>query len=153
MKPIDYTNILLVEDSDEDFITVQRAFQKAGAKNNLFRLKTGDLAVKYLLRKDEYSDLTDELPGVILLDLNLPGLDGREVLRIIKTEESLKRIPVIVLTTSGDQMDIDACYEIGANSYIQKPVEFTGFVSALSMLTDYWFEISVLPKTESPGRS
>ena len=85
-------------------------------------------------------------PGIILLDLNLPGTDGREVLAEIKGDPSLKTIPVIVLTTSTDEIDIERCYQAGANSYVHKPVGLDGFMTALQRLKDYWFEIVVFPK-------
>jgi CheY-like chemotaxis protein len=85
---------------------------------------------------------------VILLDLNLPGTDGPEVLRVIKGDEFLRRIPVIVLTTSSAPADIQQCYDCGANSYIVKPVELENFVDAVARLRDYWFKIVVLPRFE-----
>lgn len=81
-----------------------------------------------------------------MLDLSLPGTDGREVLKIIKSDLKLKKIPVVVLTTSNDIKDIEKCYELGANSYIQKPVGFEGFINAITKLKEYWFEISILPR-------
>jgi two-component system response regulator len=85
---------------------------------------------------------------VILLDLNLPGTDGREVLEEIKRDADLTRIPVIVLTTSSDQRDIDRCYQAGANTYIQKPVDLESFFRAIAQLKEYWFEIAALPRCE-----
>jgi two-component system response regulator len=82
--------------------------------------------------------------------LNLPGLDGREVLRQVKTNSSLRRIPVIVLTTSNSETDIEQSYADGANSYVQKPVDIQGFVQAITRLKDFWFEIAVLPKEKMP---
>ena len=76
----------------------------------------------------------------------MPGTDGREVLRIIKSSPKLNKIPIVVLTTSSDEKDIESCYESGANSYIQKPVNFEGFINAITKLKEYWFEISILPK-------
>ena len=86
---------------------------------------------------------------MILLDLNLPGTDGRDVLAEIKRDEHLKLIPVVVLTTSSDERDIEKCYQAGANSYMKKPVDLGGFVSAIQRLKDYWFEIVILPKVGS----
>ncbi len=147
MKPHNPSRILFVEDSEEDFLTVKRAFKKAGIKNSIFRVKTGDDAIDYLNKEGKFeNDPEVTRPGLIFLDLNLPGLDGREVLRKIKSSTDNRKIPVIVLTTSGDERDIEDCYQDGANSYIQKPVEFSGFVEAMSRLKDYWFEISILPK-------
>ncbi|MBS1212917.1 MAG: response regulator, partial [Proteobacteria bacterium] len=88
-------------------------------------------------------------PIVILLDLNLPGTDGREVLAEIKQDERLRQIPVVVLTTSSDERDIERCYQMGANSYIKKPVDLEGFMRAIQLLKDYWFEIVILPKQDS----
>jgi two-component system response regulator len=86
-------------------------------------------------------------PAIILLDLNMPGTDGRTALKEIKTDPKLKDIPVVVLTTSNDHIDIDACYEDGANTYIHKPVDLDGFFSAIKQLKEYWFEVAILPKT------
>jgi CheY-like chemotaxis protein len=139
--------ILLVEDSPEDFETTERAFRRSGLKNPIYRCADGDAALDYLHRRGQYSD--PEMaprPGVILLDLNLPGTDGREVLSEIKNDPKLKQIPVIVLTTSKDERDVEVCYRCGANSYIQKPVDLDGFMKAIERLNDYWFEVVILPK-------
>ena len=85
---------------------------------------------------------------IVLLDLNLPGTDGREVLRTIKQDENLKKIPVIVLTTSTNEKDIEGCYAAGASSYLSKPVDLGGFMASIQRLTDYWFEIVILPRGE-----
>jgi CheY-like chemotaxis protein len=139
--------ILLVEDSPEDFEATLRAFQRAGLKNPVRRCEDGDDALDYLFRRGRYADPEEApRPGVILLDLNLPGTDGRQVLSEIKAADHLKEIPVIVLTTSSDERDINACYRAGANSYIQKPVDLEGFVQAIERLNGYWFEVVILPK-------
>ncbi|MES1241290.1 MAG: response regulator [Acidobacteriota bacterium] len=141
--------ILLVEDSPEDFEATQRAFRKSGLKNTLRRCEDGEEALDYLFHRGRYADPESApTPGVILLDLNLPGTDGREVLAEIKNDERLKKIPVVVLTTSVDERDINVCYRSGANSYIQKPVDIDGFVKAIERLNDYWFEVVILPKEE-----
>jgi len=139
--------ILLVEDSPEDFETTERAFRRSGLKNPIYRCADGEEALDFLYRRGRYSD-PDQAPrpGVILLDLNLPGTDGREVLSEIKNDPNLKQIPVIVLTTSKDERDIEVCYRCGANSYIQKPVDLDGFMKAIERLNDYWFEVVILPK-------
>jgi CheY-like chemotaxis protein len=139
--------ILLVEDSPEDFETTERAFRRSGLKNPIYRCADGDEALDFLHRRGQYSD-PDKAPrpGVILLDLNLPGTDGREVLSEIKNDPGLKQIPVIVLTTSKDERDVEVCYRCGANSYIQKPVDLDGFMKAIERLNDYWFEVVILPK-------
>lgn len=139
--------ILLVEDSPEDFETTERAFRRSGLKNPIFRCADGDEALDFLFRRGRHADAPQ--PGVILLDLNLPGTDGREVLSEIKADPELKQIPVIVLTTSSDDRDVAACYKAGANSYIQKPVDLDGFMQAIERLNDYWFEVVILPKVQN----
>jgi CheY-like chemotaxis protein len=139
--------ILFVEDSDEDFETAIRAFKKSGMANPFHRCVDGDSAIDYLTRKGIYADTQKfPRPELILLDLNLPGTDGREVLDVIKANPDLKTTPVIVLTTSGDEKDIQSCYSAGANSYIQKPVSLEGFIKAIQTLSEYWFEVVILPK-------
>jgi CheY-like chemotaxis protein len=140
--------ILLVEDSPEDFETTERAFRRSGLKNPIFRCADGDEALDYLHHRGRYSEPENApRPGVILLDLNLPGTDGREVLSEIKNDPQLKQIPVIVLTTSKDERDVEACYRCGANSYVQKPVDLDGFMKAIERLNDYWFEVVILPRS------
>jgi two-component system response regulator len=141
--------ILLIEDSPEDYEATLRAFRRSGLKNPIHRCEDGEEALDYLFRRGRYADpASSPCPGVVLLDLNLPGTDGREVLAAIKGDERLKEIPVVVLTTSSDERDINACYRAGANSYIQKPVDIDGFVKAIERLNGYWFEVVILPKVE-----
>lgn len=142
------TLILMVEDSPEDYGTTLRAFKKVGLNNKIVRFEMGDECLDYLFGRGKYKGEEIILPGLIMLDLNLPGIDGREVLKIIKSDPKLKKIPLIVLTTSNDIRDIEKCYQLGANSYIQKPVGFEGFIYAITKLKEYWFEISILPKIE-----
>ena len=138
--------IIIVEDSPEDYDTTLRAFKRVGMKNKVIRFEMGDDCLDYLFGRGEYEGKAIVLPGLIMLDLNLPGTDGIEVLKIIKSDLKLKKIPVVVLTTSNDVNDIEKCYQLGANSYIQKPVGFEGFINAITKLKEYWFEISILPK-------
>jgi CheY-like chemotaxis protein len=139
--------ILLVEDSPEDYETTQRAFRRSGLKNPIFRCADGDEALDFLFHRGRYADAAKApRPGVILLDLNLPGTAGREVLSEIKADPALMQIPVIVLTTSSDERDVQACYRAGASSYIQKPVDLEGFMRAMERLNDYWFEVVILPR-------
>lgn len=132
--------ILIVEDSPDDFEATRRAFTKANLRNRIHRAESGEEALSYL-RND-----TNQRPGIILLDLNMPGLDGRKTLEIIKQTRSLQSIPIVVLTTSNDERDVEACYKLGANTYIQKPVDFDGLIAAIRRLKEYWFEIAILPK-------
>ncbi len=132
--------ILLVEDSEDDFEATKRAFAKTNLINPIRRFISGEEVLAYL-------DIAENaMPGLILLDLNLPGMDGRKTLEIIKQNADLRRIPVIILTTSNDERDVTACYELGANTYIQKPVDFDGLIEAIKQLKEYWFEIALLPK-------
>ena len=135
--------LLIVEDSDDDYLFTQRAFKKAKLANPLHRCSNGDDALDYLFRRNGYEDV--QHPQIILLDLNMPGTNGHQVLKEIKTDSALAKIPVIVLTTSDDPRDIERCYQAGANSYVQKPVDLEGFVAAMTRLKDYWFEIALLP--------
>ncbi len=142
--------ILLVEDSPEDYETTLRAFERAGVANPIYRCEDGDDALDYLFRRGQYEDPANSpRPGTILLDLNMPGTDGRDVLAEVKADPVLRKIPVIVLTTSSDERDIEDCYAFGANSYVQKPVDLKGFMEAVQRLKDYWFEIAILPKAEA----
>jgi CheY-like chemotaxis protein len=138
--------VLLVEDSPEDFEITLRGLQRTGLANPIHRCADGDEALDYLLHRGLYAHPDSApRPGVILLDLNLPGTDGREVLSEIKANEELRTIPVVVLTTSSDERDIAACYEAGANSYVRKPVDLAGFMQAIQQLADFWFGITILP--------
>ncbi len=141
--------ILIIEDSPEDYEATVRAFRKAGLANSINRCENGEEALDYLYRRGAYADpIKSPRPGIILLDLNMPGLDGRDLLKAIKNDPLLKKIPVVVLTTSSDERDIEKCYEEGANSYINKPVDLNGLMVAIQRLRDYWFEIVILPKDE-----
>jgi two-component system, response regulator len=138
--------ILVVEDNDDDYLIFERAFKKSRCSNPIRRLSSGEAALDYLFHKGEFSKPHSALlPAVILLDLNMPGTDGRSVLHEIKNSQRLKKIPVIVLTTSEDPRDINSCYEDGANGFIVKPASFEGFIEAIKTLKGYWFDISVLP--------
>lgn len=141
--------ILVVEDSDIDYETTLRAFKNSGMENPVQRCEDGEDALNYLFQRNQYSSVENfSLPDLILLDLNLPGTDGRQVLEEIKKDPKLKSIPVIVLTTSAHDKDIDECYQAGANSYIQKPVDLQGFFVAIQKLKDFWFDAVLLPKNE-----
>jgi two-component system response regulator len=139
--------ILIVEDNDDDYIATMRAFKRANLVNPVYRCTNGDQALDYLFQRGEFSAPGKApRPNIILLDLNLPGTDGRSVLHTIKAAADLQKIPVVVLTTSNSELDIDQCYAAGANSYVQKPVDFEGFIQAIARLSEYWLEVSVLPK-------
>jgi CheY-like chemotaxis protein len=140
---------MVVEDSPEDFAATTRGFRKAGLRNPIIHCRDRDEALEYLHRRGDYADPESApRPGVILLDLNLPGTDGREVLADIKSNDELRSIPVVVLTTSNDERDIEACSRAGANSYVQKPVDLHGFIEAIRRLKDYWLEVSILLESD-----
>lgn len=134
--------ILIVDDSDDDFYAAKRALVKANLYNPIEHATSGDEAIKIL----QANTASKPRPGLILLDLNMPGIDGRQTLEIIKRDNALKSIPVVILTTSDDERDVDICYALGANTYIQKPVNFEGLIEAMNRLKGYWFEIALLPK-------
>jgi CheY-like chemotaxis protein len=139
-------DILVVEDNPEDYETTRRAFDRAGMVNPVRHCTDGDEALDYLFRRGRYADpAKSPRPGMILLDLNLPGTDGRQVLAEIKADPGLRSIPVVVLTTSADERDIQDCYSRGANSYIQKPVDLAGFLEAVQRLADFWIGVVILP--------
>jgi two-component system response regulator len=144
--PITSQTILLVEDSDDDYEATIRAFKKANLHNPVSWCKSGREVLDYLKHEGTFSDRKGDKPGLILLDLNMPGLDGRKTLKLIKDDERFKRIPVIILTTSSDERDVEECYQMGANTYVQKPVSFEGLIAAIRRLKEYWFEIALLPK-------
>ena len=147
MAENDMQLILIVEDNDDDYLATMRSFKKTSLANPIRRCTNGDQALDYLWQRGEFSALNAPRPSIILLDLNLPGTDGREVLRAIKAATALMKIPVVVLTTSNAEQDIEHCYAVGANSYVQKPVVFEGFIRTIAMLSDYWLNVSALPRS------
>lgn len=138
--------ILLVEDSPTDRLMAQEALRTARLVNNLHCVDNGEEAMAFLRREGKYADAPK--PGLILLDLNMPKMDGREVLCEIKADPVLKFIPVIVLTTSSDEKDVLRAYGAHANSYITKPVDFANFTDAIAAIGDYWLNIVTLPPVE-----
>ncbi|WP_240453915.1 response regulator [Chachezhania antarctica] len=141
----DRNKIMIVEDNDDDYeACVVALTQDNNLANTLQRCTTGDAALEFLMGARE-GNSRHQLPSLILLDLNLPGTDGREVLQQIKADKALRMIPVVVMTTSKDEHDIQDCYMAGANSYVLKPVDLQGFFEAVARLRDYWFQIVILP--------
>jgi CheY-like chemotaxis protein len=139
--------ILIVEDSLPDYQTILRVFRKLRLDNPIYHCETGQEALDYLYRRsDRYAPEKAPRPGIILLDLNLPETDGRDILRIVKRDPDLKSIPVVVFTTSESEKDIKDCYQNGANSYITKPVDLEKLMDVMSMLRTYWFETVALPQ-------
>jgi two-component system response regulator len=139
--------ILCVEDDPDDRLLAEMAHRDSGVVNPLVFVADGDEALEYLRRVGRHATRAGrDQPGIILLDLNMPGTDGRETLVIVKADPALRRIPVVILTTSSAERDIAASYDQGANSYIVKPTAFAGLVSLFQRLCDYWFEIGSLPQ-------
>jgi CheY-like chemotaxis protein len=138
--------ILLADDDEDDLEMTRGALQQSRLGNDLRFVLDGEELMDYLLRRGAYSDPADApVPGLILLDLNMPKKDGREALAEIKAQPALRRIPVIVLTTSRAEEDIYRTYDLGVSSFISKPVTFDGLVQAMTVLSNYWFEIVELP--------
>ena len=135
--------ILLVEDNPRDAELTTRALKKHNLANLLFHVKDGAEALDFLFARGEYEGRNiKNMPKVILLDLKLPKMTGLEVLRIIKQDENLYTIPVVVVTSSAEDPDMNTAYELGANSYVVKPVEFDAFIEAMSRLGLYWLLVN-----------
>jgi len=141
-------SVLLVEDDPDDVEITKRAFHKGKILNPLYVARDGEQAIEFLQRARRSGSSTGAAPlGLILLDLNLPRVDGREVLRFIKNTPGLKRIPVVVLTTSDNEADIRECYDWGANSYMAKPVDFRKFVDTVVAIGHYWLCLAEISGT------
>ncbi len=141
--------IAIIEDSDEDFYTFMRATKKLnlldGSPYNFLRFQDGDEALDYLFREGDYKSLQAPLPIAILIDLNLPSTDGREVIHRVKQAPTLKKIPIIVLTTSNSLYDIQTCYQYGANCYMLKPMGGFEMQQTVQVIFQHWFQFAVLP--------
>jgi CheY-like chemotaxis protein len=138
--------IVIAEDDEDDYILTRDAFAESRLINNLIWVHDGEELLDYLTRHGEYAaPESSPRPALILLDLNMPRMDGREALKRIKSDASLRRIPVVVLTTSRAEEDIVRSYDLGVNSFIQKPVSFSDFANALRLLGAYWLEVVALP--------
>ena len=138
--------ILLVEDNEGDIELTKEAFEDAKFRNNLHVAEDGDMALNYLFKRNGYEDAVT--PDIVLLDLNLPGTDGREVLQAIKVEPTLKRVPVIVLTSSNADKDVVESYELHANCYIVKPVNAAKFMDVVQHIENFWVDIVCLPTAD-----
>lgn len=138
--------ILLVEDNPSDIGLTQRAFQKNGISNKLVLAEDGQEALDYLFGTGAHAGRNmDEMPMVILLDLKLPRIDGLEVLRRLRADSRTRRIPVVILTSSSEERDIAAGYDLGTNSYIRKPVDFHQFADVIKQLGMYWLVTNQAP--------
>lgn len=138
--------ILIADDDQDDCLLVREAFGEALIKNDLRFVHDGKELLDYLYRQGPFQTEEAPRPGLILLDLNMPRVDGRQALGRIKTDPKLKSIPIVVLTTSRVDQDILKSYNLGANSYISKPVTFEGLIQVMKELKRYWLEIVELPE-------
>jgi CheY-like chemotaxis protein len=138
--------ILLVEDNPAEVLITQRALRESPFQVELFVVRDGQEAIDYLFRQGSHANSPNwRHPDLVLLDLNLPRLSGRQVLERLRAEPKLRKIPVVVLTTSGHPQDVEDMYAAGANTYIQKPQEFGRFVQVLRVLQTYWLDTALLP--------
>ena len=145
MSPASQTPILVVEDSLEDFTALSRALRKSAVPNPVLRCEDGEQALEYLQGYGKHPNWPKLLPAFVLLDLNMPGLDGRDVLGVLKKDVLLNTIPVIVFTSSSNARDIEECYRLGANSYLTKPIAYSALEEKVGLLTSYWLGASELP--------
>ncbi len=146
--------ILVIEDSDEDFEALQRMVYHQQVLNPIFRCTDGDEALDFLYRSGAYNNpRLAPRPALILLDLNLPGTDGREVLEQIKQDRDLKKIPVVVFTTSSNPKDIEICYRHCIASYIIKPIDIDRLKQTFQYFLTYWLDIVVLPDVSAGDRN
>jgi CheY-like chemotaxis protein len=139
--PID---VLLVEDDPGDVLMTREAFEENKVANRLAVVSDGAAAMQYLRREGEYADAP--VPDLVLLDLNLPRMDGREVLAAMKSDESLRSIPVVVLTTSEAEEDVLRSYSLHANAYVTKPVDFSRFIEVVRQIDDFFVSVVRLPR-------
>jgi len=149
MAQYDSVDILLVEDNQSDAELTVSALRNVNLANNLVHLNNGEEALDFIFARGKYSGGEADLfriPKVVLLDLKMPKINGIEVLKKIRGNEKTKKIPVIILTSSREDPDIKACYPLGVNSYIVKPVEFENFVKAVSDLGLYWLLMNDVPQ-------
>jgi CheY-like chemotaxis protein len=137
--------LLLADDDSDDRLLVKDAVEECQWRGELRCVENGEELLDYLLRRGAYKGADPPRPGLILLDLNMPRKDGRQALREIKADPLLRRIPVVVLTTSKAESDIDTSYDLGANSFIPKPVQFEDLVNVIRLLGQYWFRTVQLP--------
>jgi len=138
-----FAEVLLVEDNKHDVILTQQAFKQARVAIHLHHVKNGQECMSFLRKEKEFEEVPT--PDLILLDLNMPIMDGREVLEAISKDETLNHLPVVILSTSEDEKDITEMYQLRCSSYIVKPIDFTQFLQVIKELSEYWFTIVVLP--------
>lgn len=139
LKPV---HILLVEDNEGDILLTLDAFEESKVKTRISVARNGKEALDFLFQRDNFSN--SEKPDLILLDINIPIYSGHEVLKEIKSDANLKKIPVIMLTTSSNKKDVDKAYENHSNSYVKKPIEMDDFIEAVLKIEAFWLQLSTL---------
>lgn len=143
-EDIKLANILLIEDNEGDIVLAKEAFEECKIKTEISVVRDGQEAIDYLFKKKPFEDTTS--PDLILLDINIPIYSGHEVLKRIKSDTELRSIPVIILTTSSNQKDIDFAYKNHCNSYIVKPINMQEFLNAIIKIEEFWLRLTTLPK-------
>jgi CheY-like chemotaxis protein len=138
-------NILLVDDSPNDIILIKAALQKAHFANEIIIAEDGEEAIDFLHKRGKFSEIEDNDPIFILLDIKMPLLNGLEVLKIVRSDPAFNKIPVIMLTSSRDTSDLQVCYDCGANSYVVKPINMDEFVKVVTDLGHYWAVVNERP--------
>ncbi len=146
--PKTFTVLIANDDEDARFL-VEEALREVRVAIRSESVENGEQVLEYLYRRGQYAGTSNwHRPDLILLDLNMPRLDGRETLTLVKSDPNLQQIPIVILTTSHRSGDILLCYQLGASSFISKPVTFEGLVKVMKILCEYWFEIVALPPEE-----
>ena len=147
MNPYDQVEILLVEDSANDAELAMRALRKGGLANKLLWVKDGEEALDYLFRRGQFAEREQGSPRLVFLDLKMPRVDGTQVLREIKSDARTRRIPVVVMTSSQEESDMVRSYDLGANSYVVKPLDFGAMVDVVRQAGFYWLAINQHPQS------
>jgi CheY-like chemotaxis protein len=149
----DQAFILLAEDNENDIVLIQESFKRGNLSNPLHVVRDGEEAIAYLMGEGKYSNRSEyPLPDLLLLDLKMPRMDGFEVLRWIRRQPELKALRVVVLTSSDHIRDMNQAYQLGANSFLVKPMDFDNFAETIKALKDYWLCLSKAPRISRPAR-
>ena len=143
--PEDPFFILIAEDDEDDYLLIEEAFTEVSSRHKLIWVKDGEALMDRLSSKSNGSPNSSLVPNLILLDLNMPKISGFEALQEIKSNNNLRRIPIVIFTTSQSEDDVVHCYDLGVNSFIQKPIRFETLVDVIGTLYQYWFKIAKLP--------
>lgn len=138
---IKHNSLLIIEDSDDDFEVIEHSLRELDFDNPIIRCEDSGQFVNYMSVNNLYENEYQVLPGLILLDLNLPGVNGHRVLEIIMEDSNWKKIPVVVFSTSDNESDIERAYRSGASGYIKKPIDIDGFIGAIKGIKKFWFEM------------